>query len=186
MHIRSKLKTMIPSLQRLIRAPYFDTYLNHLQTDNLLEALDHSASFLVDMTESLSESEFEYRYAPGKWTIKEAIHHTIETEIIFNYRALTIAKEGTSQILPGFEENDYVDASHISNFSGAEMLDYFKNIRSSTKFLLKSLSHVQLQKTATASGKQVQVEALFYITAGHTLHHAKVISERYLNQTPQF
>lgn len=177
---------MISSLQRLIRSTYFDTYLNHLQTDDLQEALRYSSEVLSDLLEAISSSDFDYRYAPGKWTIKEVVHHIIETEIIFNYRALRIAREESSQILPGFEENDYVDASHISNFSGAEMLEYFKCVRSSTKFLLKSFSEEQLQKTGTASGKQVQVEALFYITAGHTLHHAKVISERYLNQTLQF
>lgn len=174
---------MISSLQRLIRSTYFDTYLNHLRTDDLQEALRYSSKVLSDLLEAISSSDFDYRYAPGKWKIKEVVHHIIETEIIFNYRALRIAREESSQILAGFEENDYVDASHIQGFSRRDIIDYFFTIRASTNFLLKSLSQEQLQKTGTASGKQVQVEALFYITAGHTLHHAKVISERYLNKT---
>lgn len=171
---------MISSLQRLVRSSYFDTYLNHLDTDNLLEALTHSEAFMIDTLKDLSDEDLQKRYAADKWTISEVVHHIIETEMIFNYRALRIARESESQNIEGFDENLYEKESYLENFTVEELIAFFKAQRQSTILLLKTFKPHQLSKTGFASGKEVQTEALFYITAGHTLHHAKVIIERYL------
>jgi uncharacterized damage-inducible protein DinB len=171
---------MISSLQRLVRTPYFDTYLNHLTTDDLLEALAQSEVFMIDVLKDLNDQDLQKRYAEEKWTIAEVVHHIIETEMIFNYRALRIAREQEHQDIEGFDENKYVEASHLEGFSVTELIQFFKAQRQSTMLLLKTFTPEQLQKTGLASGKEVQTEALFYITAGHTIHHAKVILERYL------
>lgn len=171
---------MISSLQRLVRTPYFDTYLNHLTTDNLHEALVQSEVFMVDILKNLNDDDLQKRYASDKWTIAEVVHHIIETEMIFNYRALRIARESEPQNIEGFDENLYAQESYLESFTVEELIQFFKAQRQSTMLLLKTFKPAQLEKIGVASGKEVQTEALFYITAGHTLHHAKVILERYL------
>jgi len=173
---------MIASFHRLTFAPYFTTYLDHLESDDLKGALTSSRDFLFEILTDLDEEKWNFTYAEGKWTIKQVVNHIIETEIIFNYRALRVAKESLKEDISGFDENNYVDSAFLEHFSPKEMIAYFKAVRSSTEFLFQSLSKEQLTKIGMASGKDIQVEALFFITAGHTIHHAKVIKERYLTK----
>jgi len=170
---------MLDSFATLIRNPYFDTYLNHLETDDMQEALTSSAQFLIDMISPLSEQQMEYKYAPGKWSIREVVLHTIETELIFNYRALRIAREKAPQNLDGFDENAYVEES-VVRMSKEEVFAYFDATRKATLSMINTFSDDQMKKTGVASGHEIQVEALFFIQSGHTLHHAKVIRDRYI------
>jgi hypothetical protein len=43
--------------------------------------------------------KFDYRYAEGKWNIKEIIQHVIDTERIFGYRALRISRNDQTPLL---------------------------------------------------------------------------------------
>ena len=52
------------------------------------------------------EARGSYRYAPGKWSVKELLGHLSDTERIFCYRALRFAR-GDATPLPGFDENAY-------------------------------------------------------------------------------
>ena len=173
---------MLPSLQNLVRTPYFDNYLKHLETDELFAALTDSAEYFVRLLESIPNDLWRYRYAPEKWTIEEVVLHTIETELIFNSRALRIAREETNQMLDGFDENAYVVQTKLGGMSPTEIIDYFKAVRTSTTMMAKTFSERQLEKVGVASGNRVQVSALFFVTAGHTIHHGKVLQERYLSK----
>lgn len=171
---------MISELQSLIRTPYFDTYLKLVESSDLRYELRASQTSFLQLIRSLSDDQLNYRYAPEKWTIAQVIYHTIECEIIFNYRALTIAKEAHAE-LPGFDENEYTAAAHVEDATVEQLAAFFDSTRQSTLGLLSTLDEAQLQKTGLANGNEVQVSALFYITSGHTRHHQNVINERYLN-----
>lgn len=171
---------MSPKLEKLIRSPYFDRYLQYLTSDDLAFVLNQSKNDLIQILEQLETSKFDFRYEPGKWTIKEVVHHIIETELIFNYRALRIARDTDFQVLNGFDENHYASESFLTNLSAEELIHYFKAVRQSTQYLFMTLNEQQLNKVGRASGFEIQAEALFYITAGHTMHHIKVLKEKYL------
>ncbi len=127
---------------------------------------------------SLPKKKHEYRYAEGKWTIKEIIQHLIDTERIFCYRALCFARAETTP-LPGYEENDYAANSFANNRDIDSLLDEFDQVRSCTLSLFKSFDKTVYEKTGISNGHPLSVRAIAYILAGHELHHMNVIRERY-------
>ena len=71
-----------------------------------------------------TERDGNFRYAPDKWTIKEVVGHLSDTERIFTYRALRIAR-GDQTPLQGFEQDDYVKNGNFAEQSLADLVAEF-------------------------------------------------------------
>ncbi|NQV52164.1 MAG: DinB family protein [Flavobacteriales bacterium] len=173
---------MLSALDALTRPAYFDTYLGHLESDDILVELERSGKELNALIASMTEEQLDHRYAPGKWSIRQVVQHLVDTELIFNYRAIRIGREETSQNLEGFDENAYAAKADGSRLSGSDLMAFFHAVRTSTGLLYQTFSDTQLELVGIASGNRIQIKSLFYINAGHTLHHAAVIRERYLQK----
>ena len=124
--------------------------------------------------------KFDYRYAEGKWTIKDIIQHLIDSERVFAYRAMRFARNDNT-ILPGFDENSYADATNAGNRSIQELLTEMALVRQCTITLFKSFTKDDLLKMGTASDNKVSVRALGFIIIGHQNHHIEIFTERYLD-----
>jgi uncharacterized damage-inducible protein DinB len=59
---------------------------------NMIEELEICLHEFIKFVQNIPMDKFDFRYAEGKWTIKEIIQHVIDTERIFSYRALRISK----------------------------------------------------------------------------------------------
>ena len=128
---------------------------------------------------SISFFKHEFRYAEGKWTIKDIILHLIDAERIFAYRALRIARNDKTA-LPGFEENDYVISANANEREFESLLKEYIIVREATISLFENLSETDLLKPGTASNASVSVRGIGYCILGHELHHKNIIIERYL------
>lgn len=159
--------------------PFYQTYINKAQNVDLKNGLRQNFESVIEFLNAIPEDKLEYRYADGKWTIKEVIHHLIDAERIFAYRALRIARQDQTP-LPGFEENDYVPASFANDRSKAELLADYKAVRQATVSLFDSFTDAMLLQIGIASNSPISVRALGFITIGHENHHCQVIKERYL------
>lgn len=160
-------------------AAYYAPYVNALGDVNLIEELEISLHDFIRFVQNIPLEKFDFRYAEGKWNIKEIIQHVIDTERIFAYRALRISRNDQTP-LPGFDENDYVNNTQAANRSIQDLLTEFSAVRHSNLFLFKSLSEEQLKRIGTASNVAVSVRAIGFIMIGHQKHHLKVFEERYL------
>jgi uncharacterized damage-inducible protein DinB len=161
--------------------PYYKSYIHDLASSgkSIVEVLIESQRQTYDVLSSLPEDKYEYRYAEGKWTIKELLQHCLDTERIFNYRALRFARNDQTE-LQGFEQDDFNDASKANDRDFQEILEEFNAVRTSTVFLYRSFTDEMLQQIGTASGNPMSVRALGYLTAGHLNHHIQVFKERYI------
>ncbi|MFN3939768.1 MAG: DinB family protein, partial [Chitinophagales bacterium] len=112
-------------------------------------------------------------------TIQEIVCHIIDAERILCYRALCIAR-GEQQMLPGFEENDYVQASHANERNFEEMLHELETVRKSTIALVKSFTPEMINARGNANNHPITVNALCKVIAGHEMHHLAIIREKYL------
>ncbi|MDR7071090.1 DinB family protein [Fictibacillus barbaricus] len=160
-------------------ADYYASYVKLVPEGNMADILERQMKETVRKLSSLDENRSEYRYAPGKWSIKEVIGHITDTERIMSYRLLCIAR-GETISLPGYDENKYVEEAHFDSQTLKELLDHFACVRQSTIHLLKSLSDDALLRKGTANNTEVSARALLTIIAGHELHHRNIIQERYL------
>jgi uncharacterized damage-inducible protein DinB len=160
-------------------AGHFGTYIKEAGDGKLIEELEISLHEFIRFVQNIPMDKFDYRYAEGKWTIKEIIQHVIDTERIFAYRALRFSRNDKTP-LPGFEESDYADNTDANSRSIQDLLTEFSAVRHSNLLFYKSLSDEQLKRIGTASGNQISVRALGFVIIGHQKHHQKVFEERYL------
>jgi len=155
------------------------TYIQALENVELFEELEISLHDFIKFVQSIPMDKFDYRYAEGKWTIKDIMQHIIDAERIFGYRALRISRNDKTP-LPGFEENDYAINTNANVRSIQELLTEFSAVRQSNLLLFKSLTEEQLARIGMASGNEVSVRAIGFLIIGHLKHHKKVFQERYL------
>jgi uncharacterized damage-inducible protein DinB len=160
-------------------AEYYFQYINVLGEVTLIEELEISLHEFIRFVQNIPMDKFDYRYADGKWTIKEIIQHVIDTERIFAYRALRISRNDKTP-LPGFNENEYINNTDANQRGIQDLLTEFSAVRHSNIYLFKSFSNEQLERMGIASNAGVSVRAIGFILIGHQKHHQKVFEERYL------
>jgi uncharacterized damage-inducible protein DinB len=159
-------------------APYYDRYISLVSTSNILDTLKQQARQTHELFARCSEQNANYSYAPGKWSVKEALGHMIDTERIFAYRALRIARNDQTP-MAGFEQDDYVKYGPFRDCTLAELLEEFSAVRTATLCLLRGFPDEAWTRKGMASGNPVTVRALAYMIAGHELHHQNVLQEKY-------
>jgi uncharacterized damage-inducible protein DinB len=158
---------------------FFATYIERVASDNLLQELEDNSKQTIAILEGLTEKQASFRYAPGKWSLKEVIGHMVDTERIMSYRALRIAR-GDATPLPGFDEKTYVSHSEFSERSLESLLHSFSIVRQATLNLLEQFPADAWLRVGVVSNNEITVRALGFIIAGHELHHRDVIIERYI------
>ncbi|WP_044339316.1 DinB family protein [Rossellomorea aquimaris] len=159
---------------------YYKDYINNVPDGDLLQILDVQLKETTSLLKDLSDEQARFRYAPEKWTIKEVLGHITDTERIMCYRLLSIAR-GEQEMLPGYNDDEYVKRGRFNRFSLQELLHHQSLVRQNTILLLNSMDEEALLQRGKANGGEVTVRAIAYIIAGHEIHHRRLIRERYLN-----
>ncbi|WP_296317532.1 DinB family protein [Winogradskyella sp. UBA3174] len=159
--------------------PYYTTYINNTAHEDIIKGLKSNLVSVPKFYSNIPDSKHNYAYADDKWTVKEILIHIIDTERIFAYRALRIARKDKTP-LSGFEQDDYVLESNTSQRTLTSLIEEFKAVRMATIALYKSLNLDTFLELGVASGSNISVRALGYIITGHENHHNQIITERYL------
>lgn len=152
--------------------------------DDVLGSLESQRLQTAQLLAPRSEREGNFRYAPGKWTVKDVIGHLSDAERIFAYRALRIARADETP-LAGFEQDDYVRTGGFGERTLADLAEEFSAVRAASLALFRSLTDAAWLRRGTASNNGITVRALAYIAAGHELHHRRVLEERYFPAIPR-
>lgn len=158
---------------------YYSRYIDRVPDGDVLGTLEAQQRETGALLRSIPESRADHRYAPGKWSIREVLGHIADTERIFAYRALRMARGDTTP-LPAFDENAYVENADFGSRPLAALADDVRIVRAATLSLLRPLSDEELGRIGTASDCPISARALAWIIAGHELHHVAILRERYL------
>jgi len=159
--------------------PHFARYIDLVPDGDVLDLLRRQVDETASLVGKLSDRDADYRYAEGKWSIKEVVGHIADTERIFVYRALCFARREAAG-LPGFDENAYVRHANFSARSLKDLLSDLRTARAATVSFLSGLDEEALMRRGTANQREYTVRAIAYIIAGHERHHAGIVAERYL------
>jgi hypothetical protein len=163
----------------LIEVPaYYRNYVEKVAHHNINELWQIDAEAFVKLGK-LPKTFGKFRYADDKWTINELLTHIADTERIFNFRALCISR-GETQLLPGFDQDVYVDRSEANRLEFHDVVDDLLFLRKSTASLFRSFSNDQLNQIGNANGVSFTPFHIAYILAGHSLHHLEVLEKKYL------
>jgi hypothetical protein len=167
----------------LSRVPdYYHKYISQVKEDDLMVALQKQTKKIARFLRKIPSDKRNYRYAEGKWTIKEVLQHIIDAERVFAYRALCFARKDSTP-LPSFDENLYADNSKAAGRKWKDLVNEFVAVRVSTLLLFGSFDEEQMEASGTASGKSVYAGGIGFIIAGHANHHLNIIKAKYMKQT---
>lgn len=161
--------------------PYYESYRRYINDKDLLSSLHDELLITSELILSLDESQGNFRYADGKWSIKEVLGHICDTERILSYRAFSIMR-GEKQSLLGFDENEYMKNSNFSTRTLKDIMNEFESVRKATISLFKMMDENRLDQSGIANGNQVTVRALIYFILAHERHHQLFIKSKYLSQ----
>ncbi|HMG83558.1 MAG TPA: DinB family protein [Ferruginibacter sp.] len=156
----------------------FNQYIDAVREPDLSDAFNMQLPVINGFLSAISEEKSRYAYAVSKWTIKELLQHMIDTERIFSYRALSIAR-GELQSLPGFDENAYAATAHGNGRSWHSLGNEFLIVRQATHLLFNSFTNDMLMTEGHFSNRANTAAGCGFIILGHFYHHKKVIEERY-------
>ncbi|MFN8154610.1 MAG: DinB family protein [Bacteroidia bacterium] len=157
---------------------YFDRYILECPYDELYEALEKTTDTFRDFNWKKAAELGTTAYAPGKWSIPDIVQHLTDTEWVFNYRALRFARNDQT-VLSSYDENEFAIAAEASKRPLHELVEEFLDLRKSTLHLFRSFTAEMLERSGVCWNKRVSVAGLGFISAGHPVHHLKVIEERY-------
>jgi hypothetical protein len=159
-------------------APFYHGYISEVPGESIGKYLVEQLPDLERLVAPLDDTAALARYAPGKWSVKEIVGHLTDSERIFAYRLMRIARRDATP-LPGFDENAYVPAGEFDSRSLAALVGEFGAVRLGTIALVDGLPPDAWTRRGQASGKSITPRALAYIIVGHTVHHVRVLRERY-------
>lgn len=160
-------------------ATFYAPYISALNDVDLNDELEICLHDFIRFVQNIPMDKFDFRYAEGKWTIKDIIQHLIDAERVFSYRALRIARNDKTP-LPGFDENYYVEYTDANSRNIQGLLTELSALRHATLLLFKSFTDDQLKRMGIASNAEVSVRAIGFIIIGHQKHHQRIFEERYL------
>jgi len=160
-------------------ATSYEGYVSRVPDGDIVGALSKQLEETLALIKSIPEERGNYRYAEGKWTIKELLGHVIDSERVFAYRALRFGRGDTTP-LSGFEQDDFVRGADFNKRSLKDLAEEYEHVRRSTVSLLASLEDDAWHRRGTANNNEVSVRALAFIMAGHERHHLEILRTRYL------
>jgi N-acetylglutamate synthase-like GNAT family acetyltransferase/uncharacterized damage-inducible protein DinB len=160
-------------------AAYFSRYVDLMPDGNVLEHLTRQVDATAGLVAQLSDADADFRYAEGKWSIKEVLGHLVDAERIFLYRAVCFAR-GEPKELPGWDENEYVSRAKFGARRLGDLVAELRTARADTVSFFGGLDAEELRRRGVANGRDYSVRSIAYIAGGHERHHARILAERYL------
>ncbi|MGH9466295.1 MAG: DinB family protein [Terriglobales bacterium] len=159
--------------------PYYFPYIDLVPGDDPVRAMCAQLEEMM-LLGSLSEERSLFRYAPGKWSLRESLNHVTDTERGFAFRVLWFAR-GYEAPLPSIDQEVGVRGAGADRIAWSAHLEEFRRVRLASIALLENLPPEAWDRRGMASGKHFSVRALAFLLPGHAAHHLKIFRERYLS-----
>jgi uncharacterized damage-inducible protein DinB len=157
---------------------YCHYYFDLIETDDLMLELHRNKALVLETLHAFLPAQADYRYAPGKWSVREVFRHILDTERIYAYRALRFSRKDKTE-LPGFEENAYIEHTKDLKEDWQHLAQEFISIRESSIWLYKPMTRAMLTQPGIANQVNYTPETIGFMMIGHAIHHCKVLMERY-------
>lgn len=158
-------------------SPFAAGYVGLVGDNDVINMLEQQMETSYQLFSNLTDEQGLYAYAPGKWTVKQALGHMIDTERTFAYRALVFSRNHIE--LPGFDQDVYVNNTDFNSQNIKDLAEEFRALRQANLYMVKAFSNDQLNRSGIASNHLFTVTAFVFMLAGHERHHLNIFKERY-------
>jgi len=157
--------------------PYYAQYINLVPDGDIVAILDGQMDATAALLTSYTPVQAQWHPAPGEWSAAEIVGHLADTERVFAYRVLRIARADpvpwTSAELEG-----YIAAADCNRLSVSVLMADYTAVRAATVTLLRGLNDASWARRAPDGWTCCSVRALAYIIAGHELHHRESLHQQ--------
>ncbi len=160
-------------------APYYQSYIDQVSESDILPVLRSQMDELDVLLAHVKPEQETFRYAEGKWSIREIVGHLIDGERVFGYRAFCVAR-GEQQSLPGFDQDEYMLTAPYDRIELEDLMSELRLIRLGNIAMFRTLDEQSWSRVGVANNNSVSVRALAFVMGGHLRHHMNVLRERYL------
>lgn len=159
----------------------YQKYFDLVPEGEYLDLLKQNSRDAVRFLQSIPSETLDYRYAEGKWTVKQVVMHIVDTERVFSYRGLVAARGDTATLIYRMNEELYASNCDVSGRTLQSLIAEFTAVRGSTERLFENVTDAQSKLRCNIVTHQMTVRAIGYFIIGHTQHDLNIIDERYLN-----
>jgi hypothetical protein len=160
--------------------PFYNGYIQNVPDGNFLQMLKENSLEVKSFFNSIKKEKQDYRYEPGKWTIRQIIMHLADTERVMSYRALTIARGDVNATLPQMDENLFASHANVAGRTIEDLVNELMVIREATTLLFGYMTDGQSMFKGNVLGHAITPRALGYIIIGHAVHHMNIVQKKYL------
>ena len=160
--------------------PYFGTYIDKVPDGDVIAVLESGIGTTRKLLGSVSEERGGYRYAEGKWSLKEVLGPHVRHGADLHLPAPHVRARRRRPAAGLSTRTAYTPAQESDRVPFAWLLDEFVAVRAATLALLKVLPPAAWERRGIASKHPLSARASAWIIAGHEIHHRRVIEERYL------
>jgi hypothetical protein len=158
---------------------HFEKYIQLVPDGNIEDVLASQTQEMQSLLGGLSVEQTNYRYAEGKWSIKETVGHVTDTERFMAYRLLIISR-GLDMPLPGFDQDALMAGASFATMQLPAIFDDYLAVRRASLTLIRGISADAWLRLGTVSGGPMSARALAWIIAGHERHHLNLLRDKYL------
>ncbi|MGD8321639.1 MAG: DinB family protein, partial [Gemmatimonadota bacterium] len=78
-------------------AEYYGRYVERVPDGDIADILETQMTATQTLLASVPPDRETHRYAPGKWTVREVVGHMLDTERLFAFRCLWIARAAAGE-----------------------------------------------------------------------------------------
>ena len=160
----------------------YQKYFDLVPAGDYMEILRQNSVDSAAFFGSIPPHRHGYKYAEGKWTIKEVLMHIIDTERVFSYRALAAARGDSETPVYRMDEELYARNVDVTDRTMSDLLSEFKTVRKATEYLFENLTDSQSQRWCNVVTHPMTARAIGYFLIGHVQHHIGVVRDRYLQE----
>jgi uncharacterized damage-inducible protein DinB len=157
---------------------WYRSYVELVPDGDILERLERQMTTTRALLAAVPREREDARYAPGKWSVREVVGHLADTEWVFLYRALTMAR-GDAGPLPGMDHELWGRTSNAHERPLSELAEDWAAVRAAGLRLFRSLDGEAARRSGVASEKPFTVRSFPWILAGHELHHVERLQDDY-------
>lgn len=151
-------------------AEYFGRYISKVPAGDLLAIYELQLAEFPALLARVSQERSTYRYAPGKWSVREVVGHVIDTERVFTYRATHFSRSDPSP-LPSFDQEHWTPLGEYDSRPLADLVEEWIAVRRNSLALLRGLPAAALARRGVASENPFSTLAMLCLIPGHVQYH---------------
>ncbi|MEX0313169.1 MAG: DinB family protein [Allomuricauda sp.] len=155
----------------------FPYYFNLTGNIDLKSLFDSSKT--IEFLNSIEEEKAKYRYASGKWSIKQVVGHITDHERIKMQRAFLTSRSIPTQLW-GYNQEMLVNNSRFDELTFQHLINDYQNVRKASISFIDGLSERQLNIKGMANEHEIILKDFLISIVGHEMHHINILKEKYL------